>query len=53
MGADERAFPVLDGDRLAGLVTLEDIRKMAREAWDRTTAAELLATPIHFSSPIA
>jgi Zn-dependent protease/CBS domain-containing protein len=46
MGTDERAFPVLDGERLAGLVTLEDIRKVAREAWDSTTAAEIM-TPAH------
>jgi Zn-dependent protease/predicted transcriptional regulator len=44
MGTDEQAFPVLDGDRLLGLVTLEDIRKVAREAWD-TTAARDIMTP--------
>jgi Zn-dependent protease len=42
MGTDERAFPVIDGDRLVGLVTLEDIRKVAREALDTTTAAEIM-----------
>ena len=42
MGTDERAFPVLDGDRLVGLVTLEDIRKVAREDWDTTSAAEIM-----------
>jgi len=42
MGTDERAFPVLDGDRLLGLVTLEDIRKVAREDWDTTSAAEIM-----------
>lgn len=42
MGTDERAFPVLDGDRLVGLVTLEDIRKVAREDWDIRTAAEIM-----------
>jgi CBS domain-containing protein len=40
MGTDERAFPVVDGDRLVGLVTLEDIRRVARNDWDSTTAAE-------------
>jgi CBS domain-containing protein len=44
MGTDERAFPVMDGDRLVGLVTLEDIRKVAREAWD-TTSANAIMTP--------
>src|SRR6266511_269952 len=42
MGTDERAFPVLDGDRLLGLVTLEDIRKVAREDWDIRTVAEIM-----------
>jgi Zn-dependent protease/CBS domain-containing protein len=46
MGTDERAFPVLDGERLAGLVTLEDIRRVAREAWDSTIVAEIM-TPVH------
>jgi CBS domain-containing protein len=44
MGTDERAFPVMDGDRLVGLVTLEDIRKVAREEWD-TTSANAIMTP--------
>lgn len=42
MGTDERAFPVIDGDRLVGLVTLEDIRTVARDDWDSTTAAEIM-----------
>jgi Zn-dependent protease/CBS domain-containing protein len=42
MGTDERAFPVLEGDRLVGLVTLEDIRKVPRETWDAATVAEIM-----------
>jgi CBS domain-containing protein len=42
MGTDERAFPVLEGDQLLGLVTLEDIRKIPREAWDTTTAGQIM-----------
>jgi Zn-dependent protease/CBS domain-containing protein len=42
MGSDERAFPVMEGERLIGLVTLEDIRKLPREAWDRTMATEIM-----------
>ena len=42
MGTDERAFPVLDGDRLLGLVTLEDIRKVSREKWDTTRARDIM-----------
>lgn len=44
MQTDERAFPVLDGDRLVGLVTLEDVRQVPREAWD-TTSVEQIMTP--------
>jgi Zn-dependent protease/CBS domain-containing protein len=42
MGTDEQAFPVLNGDRLLGLVTLEDIRKVPRENWDTTTARDIM-----------
>ena len=42
MGTDEHAFPVIDGDQLLGLVTLEDIRKVAREDWDMTTARDIM-----------
>lgn len=42
MGTDERAFPVTDGDRLAGLVTLEDVRKVPREAWENTTVKQIM-----------
>ena len=42
MGTDEHAFPVIDGDQLLGLVTLEDIRKVARADWDTTTARDIM-----------
>jgi Zn-dependent protease/CBS domain-containing protein len=42
MGTDERAFPVVDGDQLRGLVTLEDIRKVAPEDWGIRTVAEIM-----------
>jgi CBS domain-containing protein len=42
MGTDERAFPVMDGDRLLGMVCLEDIRKVPRQDWDRVTVAEIM-----------
>jgi Zn-dependent protease/CBS domain-containing protein len=40
--SDERAFPVLEGDRPVGLVTLDDVRKVARDAWDTTTVGEIM-----------
>lgn len=45
MGTEERAFPVLEDGRLTGLVTLEDVRKMGRDAWETATVSEIM-TPI-------
>lgn len=42
MGSDDHAFPVLDGDQLIGLVTLDDVRKVPRSAWDTTTVREIM-----------
>jgi Zn-dependent protease/CBS domain-containing protein len=47
MGADERAFPVMEGDRLVGMVCLEDIRKVPREAWERVTVGEIMTDTGH------
>ncbi len=33
MSSDQRAFPVMDGDRFIGLICLQDIRKLGRENW--------------------
>lgn len=45
LGTDERAFPVLDGERLVGLVCLDDVRKVARPAWTTTRIAQIM-TPL-------
>lgn len=45
MGSDERAFPVMDGERLIGLVCLSDIRKVNRPEWRSTLVRDIL-TPI-------
>lgn len=42
MGTDEHAFPVIDDARLVGLVTLEDVRKVAREEWERTRVSQIM-----------
>jgi CBS domain-containing protein len=42
MGTDERAFPVVVGERMVGLVCLEDARKLPREAWDSTTVDQIM-----------
>ena len=45
IGTDERAFPVLESGRLAGLVCLEDVRKLPRDRWDSTPVREIM-TPV-------
>lgn len=42
MGTDERTFPVMSGDALAGLVTLEDVRKIPRTEWDITRVSQIM-----------
>ncbi len=38
-------YPVVDGDALVGLVTLEDVKTVPRDAWPRTSVAEAM-TPL-------
>jgi Zn-dependent protease/CBS domain-containing protein len=45
MNTDEDAFVVMEGNRVVGMVSLEDMRKLPREAWERTTVREIM-TPI-------
>jgi CBS domain-containing protein len=45
MQTDEYAFPVLEGDKVVGLVTLEDIRSVSRDAWQDTTVGDIM-TPV-------
>jgi predicted transcriptional regulator len=42
MGTDDYGFPVLDGGRLVGIVTLEDVRKVARGNWDAVVVREIM-----------
>jgi Zn-dependent protease len=44
MQTDEQSFPILkNGTRqLAGLVTLQDVRGISRDAWDTTTVADIM-----------
>jgi CBS domain-containing protein len=37
-----QSYPVVQGGRLAGLVTLEHAKACPREAWDATTVAEIM-----------
>lgn len=45
MSTDQQAFPVLEGDRLAGIVSMTDVRRIPRHAWPTTSVAEIM-TPL-------
>jgi len=42
MGTDDHAFPVVDGDQLVGMVTIDDVRSVPRDRWDQTTVREIM-----------
>lgn len=42
MGTDDHAFPVVDQGRLVGLVTLDDIRSISRDAWGNTRVRQIM-----------
>jgi Zn-dependent protease len=50
MATEQRAFPIVDGEMLLGLVTLDDVRRIPRAAWadksvrDIMTRRDALAT---------
>jgi len=42
LGTDDQAFPVLEDGQLVGLVTLEDVRRVTRSAWDTATVRGIM-----------
>lgn len=42
MRTEERSFPVIRGDRLVGMVSLEDVRRVPRSDWHRVHVAEIM-----------
>jgi Zn-dependent protease/predicted transcriptional regulator len=42
MGTDDYGFPVLDGERLVGIVTLDDVRRVPEHAWDSTQIRQIM-----------
>lgn len=42
MQSDDHSFPVLDGSRLVGLVTLTDVRSVPRPKWSETRVQEIM-----------
>lgn len=39
---DERAFPVMRGDQLVGLIRVDDIRRLPRDRWETTRVDEIM-----------
>ncbi len=42
MGTDDHAFPVVEGDRLVGIICLHDIRRVPRDEWQSTRVADVM-----------
>lgn len=42
MNSEERAFPVVDGECLVGLVSLADVQQIPKEQWDTTPVAKVM-----------
>ncbi len=42
MTSEERSFPVVDGDQLVGVVSIDDIRKVPRAEWDQTPVSRIM-----------
>lgn len=42
MQSDDQAFPVVDGDQLIGIVTLDDVRSVPRDDWPSTYVREIM-----------
>jgi CBS domain-containing protein len=49
LGSDERAFPVVQDGRLAGLVCIEDVRKLPREKWTEAAVADIMTPAAELS----
>lgn len=42
MGTDQQAFPVMDGERLVGIVAMHDVRRVPREQWADARVADIM-----------
>lgn len=42
MQTDDHAFPVMEGEELVGIVTLDDVRGVSRQAWGGTLVSEIM-----------
>jgi Zn-dependent protease len=49
-GASQRAFPVVAGERLLGLVTMADVRAVERSRWGALTVGEVMVPRAHLAA---
>lgn len=42
MRADDRAFPVMRGEVMVGIVSVEDLRKVPRDRWEHTLVRQIM-----------
>ncbi len=42
MGTDDQSFPVLEGEHIVGLVTLQDVREVERDKWPATHVRDIM-----------
>ncbi|MBN1992035.1 MAG: site-2 protease family protein, partial [Anaerolineae bacterium] len=42
MRSDDHAFPVIQDEQLAGMITLEDVRQVPRAEWDTVTVSQAM-----------
>jgi Zn-dependent protease len=52
MQSDDHAFPVLEQDQLVGIVTLDDVRTVNRDAWNATSVEDIM-TPLDQLSSVS
>lgn len=42
IGSEESTFPVLEGERLVGLISVDDVKKVNRDEWDRVIVKDIM-----------
>lgn len=42
LGTDDHSFPVMDGNRLVGMICLHDVRAVPRDQWDTTLVGDVM-----------
>ncbi len=42
MGTEDQSFPIVSGGQFAGIVTVEDVRRVPHQQWAATTAAQIM-----------